>query len=280
MSKRWAFTLFINEVSDAESYLKSISVESYTQFLIGQVERAPSTDRLHIQGYIEFKTRCSMSQAKIQLHEPSIHLERARGSAEENIDYCSKPQAVAGPWKFGTLSVQGKRSDLIDIAQKILGGAPLATIAQEHPGDFVRYHKGFAALQACTNIQPRQWVTDVVVLIGPTGCGKTKYAYDADPNLYRASDPRGKWWDGYTGQDTVLIDDFSGEIDYTYLLQLLDRYPLSVQTKGGWTNFKPHKIFITSNLQMNSWYNRFDIDPLKRRVTTTLQWDDNQKKFV
>ena len=44
----------------------------------------------------------------------------------------------------------------------------------------------------------------------------------------------GKWWDGYSGQETVVLDDFK---DYAMplveLQRLLDWYPLWVEVKGG-----------------------------------------------
>lgn len=47
-----------------------------------------------------------------------------------------------------------------------------------------------------------------------------------------------KWWDGYSGQDTVIIDDFRyasiADIGgLSYLLRMLDRYEFKVEIKGG-----------------------------------------------
>ena len=40
------------------------------------------------------------------------------------------------------------------------------------------------------------------------------------------------WQDGYTGQETVIINDFRGGIKYAVLLQLIDKWPAFVSRRG------------------------------------------------
>lgn len=270
MSKRWTITLFIDEPDDARTFLENLQSIPDFRYCVGQAEIAPETGRLHLQGYLEVNAKISMASLKSQLDEPTAHLERARGSGAENDAYCTKDGRVAGPWTFGEHLVQGSRTDLAEIAGRIAAGASMAEIAREHPGDYIRYHKGLLAYQqqVVGNV-PRTWKSTVHVIIGPTGVGKTRSVYDGNPpeSIFSLDDPTGRWWDGYQGQENVLIDEFMGQIDYTYLLKLLDRYPMRVQTKGGWTNFCPRHIFITSNFEPEQWYREpRDIAPLLRRL--------------
>lgn len=73
-------------------------------------------------------------------------------------------------------------------------------------------------------------------------------------------DPRTKWWDGYMGQENVIIDEFRGTIDITHLLRWLDKYPVRVEVKGGSVPLCARRFWITSNLDPRMWYPELDDD--------------------
>lgn len=78
-----------------------------------QVESAPSTGILHIQGYISFKDAVSMTAVKKTLDMPGVHLEPAHSDAQTNFKYCTKKDTrVFGPWAYGNFGGPGHRSDL------------------------------------------------------------------------------------------------------------------------------------------------------------------------
>ena len=70
------------------------------------------------------------------------------------------------------------------------------------------------------------------VLWGPSGTGKSRFVAKRWPKAFWKS-PEAKWWDGYAGQEVVVLDDFK---DYAMplvdLQRLLDWYPLWVEVKG------------------------------------------------
>ncbi len=83
-------------------------------------------------------------------------------------------------------------------------------------------------------------------LWGPTGSGKTRYAVEQAGDEYWISN-HSEWFDGYWGQKCVIIDDLrSGTYKFSFLLRLLDRYPMMVQIKGGWEVWHPEVIYITA----------------------------------
>ena len=67
--------------------------------------------------------------------------------------------------------------------------------------------------------------------------------------------PESKWWDGYSGQETVVLDDFK---DYAMplveLQRLLDWYPLWVEVKGGSVPMMAKRYVLTSNTSPDDWY--------------------------
>jgi len=102
-----------------------------------------------------------------------------------------------------------------------------------------------------------------VVFWGDTGTGKSLRAWTEGGDGAYAKDPRSKWWCGYRTQEFVIIDEFRGGIDVSHILRWLDRYPVTVETKGGSRPLLATKFWITSNLDPRRWYPEIDEETLK-----------------
>lgn len=242
----------------------------WIKYAIWQVEQCPKTGKRHIQAYIELPKPMRINQVKNLYGCSGIHLEKRRGNQADAIQYCSKEDTrCEGPWEFGERGKgQGHRSDLDAVAEMVKEKKSLREIAEEHPATFIRYHRGIKELKNTTDDKKRTWKTEVFIVIGEPGIGKTRWAWENFDDIYVK--PHGtKWWDGYTGQEDVLIDDYNGYMEYEYLLQLCDRYPMKVETKGGHVEFLAKYIIITSNKVLESWYT--NTKALKRRVTEFIE---------
>jgi len=124
----------------------------------------------------------------------------------------------------------------------------------------------------CSILLPA-WEMDVEVIWGSTGTGKSRYCLETYPDAWWKSKNSGQqqFWDGYMGEDTIIIDEFYGWFSWDYLLRLLDRYPFSLDTKHGTIQCSAKKIVLTSNKHPKDWYQRpsylwDDTNPLKRRI--------------
>lgn len=109
--------------------------------------------------------------------------------------------------------------------------------------------------------QPQAIEREVFVFYGPTGSGKSRRAWSETASLglpTYSKDPRTKFWCGYRGQELVVIDEFRGGIDIAHLLRWFDRYPCSVETKGGSVPLCATKFWITSNLHPRDWFPELD----------------------
>lgn len=199
----------------------------------------------------------------------------ARGNAKQNKDYCTKEPRVGGPWEFGEPITVGQRVDLEKFRDAILEGKKDSELLEEFPRQCFAYQRVISWVRG-TRMVPRTEKPTVRALWGPSGTGKTRQAVDhaGSDATYMVSKPdngRPLWWDGYdsTVHKSVVLDDFYGWLPWSFLLQLLDRYPFQVEVKGGKIHFNSPFIFITSNTEPKTWYKNIPNDdptPLLRRI--------------
>lgn len=69
----------------------------------------------------------------------------------------------------------------------------------------------------------------------------------------------------------MLLDDYRGGAQDSMILKLLDIYPLQVPVKGGFVDWSPDRIFITSNISP-PWTHGMISAPLRRRIHGTLHF--------
>lgn len=224
----------------------------------------------HLQGYINFHRSMSFKSVKKLL--PRIHLEKAKGTDEQNLHYCSKQDTK--PFVHGTPQYSGKRNDLHDLCRVALTGRLLPQVARDYPTAYVKYHKGILSLVDLMR-DPRD-INDpptVLWLWGPSGVGKTRYAYDhLPPDQIYVKDGT-QWWDGYTQQQCILIDDFDGKWPFRDFLRLLDRYPYQGQTKGGYVKINSPIIIITCDQSPQVFWREHELQQLERRLTVVAHME-------
>lgn len=279
-ARNWQWTLF-NYTDEHLQWFRT-HAETTFKYLCFQKEICPHTQRPHLQGFLIAKHDSRMSAIKSKLGINHIHLEICKKNAITNIAYCSKSDKGGIPDTFEEFGErpkgQGKRSDLDEAIALVEQGANLNDLADECPSAFVKYSRGLSDL-ITRKQKPRNFKTEVFWLWGPTGSGKSRYAWEQAPNAY-SKDPRTKWWCGYVGQECVILDDFrpNKEISFDYLLRLLDRYPLQVEGKGTHCQFTSKIIYITTTknpttfCQDLEWLKEEDLNQLTRRIDHTIEF--------
>lgn len=116
-------------------------------------------------------------------------------------------------------------------------------------------------------------------LWGPTGGGKTREAFEClsqkfENDIWISFGDLNAFFNGYTGQRGVLLDDFRpGMLKFNFLLRILDGYPVNVNIKGSFCVWNAEVIFITAPTSPNQMYvNREtgeewdNLDQLLRRI--------------
>lgn len=101
--------------------------------------------------------------------------------------------------------------------------------------------------------RPHGWV------YGESGCGKSRSVRELHPDAY-IKDPRTPWWDGYDGEEVVIIDDYdpyqikqSGDMK-----RWLDLYKFQAQVKGGYLMIRPRKVIVTSQYTIRECFGTMD----------------------
>jgi len=145
----------------------------------------------------------------------------------------------------------------------------------EIPADiYVRCYGNLKRI-AVDHMEPLAIERTVTVFWGRTGSGKSRRAWEESGLDAYPKDPRSKFWDGYRGQEHVVIDEFRGGIDISHLLRWLDRYPVIVEVKGSSVVLKAIRVWITSNISPDNWYPELDNETklaLRRRFNQVVHF--------
>lgn len=269
-SRAWCFTL--NNYTDEDCKVVEDASEQCEFVAVGKEEASTGTP--HLQGYLYFKNARTFSSVTKMI--PRAHFEVSKGTPEQNLNYCSKSNL----WiKKGSPPTPGKRTDIDTTIQQLKQGANMRDIT-EVPRSYqsvkmaevwLKYHES-----------PRDWKPEIRWYYGSTGSGKTRTAREwLQDDIYTALGTS-RWWDGYDGHESVLIDDFRKDFaKFHELLRLFDRYEYRVEVKGGTRQFKPKKIAITSPYHPRDVYcTREDVNQLIRRIDQIILVGEEVTLFV
>lgn len=242
-ARNWCFTDFSPD--------EAIDVTKF-KYIVWQMEKCPSSERVHKQGYFQLKDPVRIGGAKALL-PLGCHLERQAGTNDQARDYCLKEESrfAVGVEHGVFVSGQGVKANL-----KLAATMTLSDVIEEMPHIYVQYNKGLERLQAA-KVLPRTEPTMLTIIYGTPGSGKSRYVHEKEPDLFWIpvnDEGRLQWFDGYCGQEAAVADDYWFDLKgRTLLLRLADRYPLLVPCKGSFVNWRPKRMYITTNRHPKDW---------------------------
>lgn len=226
----------------------------------------------HLQWVIVWYEKKSFSQAKALLCD-RVHIEACKKPWEANATYCRKEDNVL---RDEDNSRQGARTDITTFRDEILvKGKRTWDLINS---DYIHQLAKFPRLECLIQNQKAKMATqgwrnvEVHVLWGDSGTGKTRKAFEKGDS-YFLFQLNPEWWDGYDGEEYIIIDDFYGGLPFNRLLRLLDGYPCQVPIKGGSRWLEATTITITSNVHPDQWYSNIPEESkkgLKRRITSII----------
>lgn len=235
-------------------------------WLKGQQELCPTTGRLHHQVIVGFAKQQRLAAVKRLVGNG--HWEPSRSSAADEYVHKDATSVPGTRFELGSKAFRRNVTHDWDRIKQLAVCGDLAAI----PSDiYIRYYGALCRI-ASDNAEPVGMVRTCQVYWGATGTGKSLRAWTEAGSGAYGKDPRTKWWCGYKGQDAIVIDEFRGSIDVSHLLRWLDRYPVTVEVKGGSRPLVGSRIWITSNLDPRKWYPEIDeetLSALLRRLNIT-----------
>lgn len=241
-SRSWCYTLN-NYTPEEEEKIQQLPC---TYHVYGRESGESGTP--HLQGFIYFPSQITFASCCKKLGGRA-HVEFPR-SLGASIQYCLKDGDL---WEQGVkpIGAVGKKCTLQERADKnkrLLEGS-LSDLVQsgELSLSQVPLIKKARVILAQEGVAVGSETVRGVWYYGPPGVGKSHKAREAFEDIYIKS--QNKWFDGYCGQKTVLLDDFDkqGACLGHYLKIWADKWACNGEIKGGTVALKHETFLITSN---------------------------------
>jgi len=260
-SRRFCFT-WNNYPDNAEQLIRDFHNEKQAIYTIVGKEVGDNGTK-HLQGYFHLKDRIGFKRLK-QLF-PSIHIEKAKGNAEQNKIYCSKELDFFEMGTCPKTSGNASKESWSEILQAAESGN-WEFLKRNHPRVWVTMSEKLISKRI-----PKTVVMETISnewWWGDTGTGKSRLAWEKY-GIICYQKMLNKWWDGYDAHPIVIIEEWSpkNEVTASALKIWADRYPFTAQIKGGvLQKIRPRKIIVISNYALRDCFpDMRDAEPIARR---------------
>lgn len=270
--RNWCFTLNNYAPIDVMTLLLSpteehrVSTPVVTYICFG--EEVGESGTPHLQGYLELKTKSRLAGVKKITGLEKAHFEMRRGTQQQAVDYCKKDGKFSCAGKLKTVPLES----IIDW-NKVWEDAVQGHWDEIPPKVKVQQYSTLKRIEADHAEMPKDldWLDGSPpneFIHGPTGTGKSRAARMENPGFYYKM--KNKWFEGYKGEDVVLLEDI--DHDHAkwiggFLKEWTDRYAFRAEIKNLSVLLRPKKFVITSNYSLRELFpDPAMYEPLERRM--------------
>jgi len=277
-AKDWVFTIWPMPDHDFEEIFPKLNAMPY-KYITYQIE-VGAEGGPHVQGFVQFDEKLRFTAIKKFFGDVPLGYvgfwDKRRGTPYEAAHYAQKPvpdcdceKHCRGLNRFdiniedGWLTAE-QQYRIHEISRSIKMSGLSRTI-DRFPEAYLSLSTGMERL-AGFYTKPRDFETQVTVVYGEPRAGKSRFAM-LGPSPYKlatfSSAGSADFFGDYRPDvhQTLVVDDFYSNWKYTTFLQVCDRYPTEVHTKGGFRQFLCRDVVFTSNLPPNEWYPNILADP-------------------
>lgn len=275
-ARRWCFTL--NNYTPEEELKfwelgENIIDSDWAEYLIYGRERGEQGTP-HLQGFLVAKHQIRWTTMNQRIFGDSeygrVHWEVARSTPKNCINYCKKDGDFQ---EFGGMTMKPHNQWEI-IKEMINDGATADRIRDRFPQTWAAYRGSIDAwINEGRQSRLEQFDGELkdknMWIWGRAGVGKSRKAREEGERHYNKQ--ANKWWDGYSGEDTVIIEDLDPDncrLLVHHLKIWLDRYIFTAQVKQSSIILSPKdfRLIITSNYSPEQCFNATDLEAIRRRL--------------
>ena len=261
---------------------------------IGLEEKTPHT-------HVYFTSKNAIMFSTVHQRFYGAHIEPALGTDQQNRDYIRKEGEYSDSEKketnipetfeeWGEMQIGRLKGETIstEVFSMIKDGCSDLDILEVYPA----YMTKISALDSVRQkLRAEKYAKclremNVQYIFGDTGTGKTRsvyetYGYDS---VYRVSDYNHPF-DGYTGENVLVLDEFRSNLTITFLLQLIDIYPLVLPCRYADKQACFENVIIISNIPLKSQYTNVQIEEpetwkaLYRRINSITKFEKNNGQY-
>lgn len=270
----------VTEASMPEFIQRQLAPRSPVYAIFAQ-EEAPSTGHVHWHGVVRFPS--AVRGSVLLKFFPGAHIDSMAldlPNVLRCISYVTKggriiykegqiPSEVAKKPKPKT-----QKEEFDEVIQEIKQQKQLTSKISE---SYVyarnqRFLDQFICKQACPDIWDGELLLKNIWIWGPPGTGKSSLAWDfiTKNGLTVYVKNQNKWWDGYNGQQVILIEDVSPDkmkVLTDHMKVWGDRYPFTMEIKGSsqFCHSPTFYFIVTSNYTIDQCFSSTDVGAIKRR---------------
>lgn len=225
----------------------------------------------HLHAYIHFETQKARPTEFFDLEGHHGNVQKC-SEVKGWIQYLTKEDKQ--PWTFNfdvAACLKKKRATLSVARARDMTYDELAT--KVRPQDLQRVLAGIQLDKAMTSDISDLEKPCGLWVYGKPGVGKShdvrEYCKKKGLSIYMKA--HNKWWDGYAGEEVVLLDDLHPDSRnwVTHFLKIwADAYVFKAEVKGAMLDIRPKWIIITSNYNIYRFAEESeDLAALQRRMT-------------
>lgn len=281
MKRRWCLTIN-NEERTLEELSKYIEGLEHFKYAIFQREEGEETHTPHIQLFIIFT--CGKRFNTVKSYFPTAHIEGANGSNTQCRDYCSKSDTrIEGPVELGTFAEERARTDISNFMELVKLNTNYSELERLYPKLYMDNLNKLEKIKENDRLEKYKKImrnVEVTYIYGKPGIGKTSYVVNKHGlgNFFNVPFYKYGNFDNYDGEDIIVFDEFTGQIEITLMNKLIDRYPMILPSRYANKICCYTKVYIISNLPISSLYPNDRENGLfnafHRRIHTIIKFDE------